>query len=84
MKVLHISDLHPDLFYTPGSEVDCQEPVCCRANVTSSISLEEAFSKIEKGEVHQVNDSNVKKPAGYWGSTGNCDLPLQTFNVFLK
>ena len=23
-------------------------------------------------------------PAGYWGSLGNCDLPLQTFDLFLK
>lgn len=26
----------------------------------------------------------MKKPAGYYGSRGDCDLPLQTFNIFLK
>ena len=35
LKVLHISDLHPDLYYTPGAEVKCKEPVCCRSNVTN-------------------------------------------------
>ena len=64
LKIMHISDLHPDLFYTPGSIVDCTEPVCCRANVTA---------KSPNGKV-----------AGYWGSVGDCDLPLQTFDLFLK
>lgn len=32
---MHISDLHPDLFYAPGSPVVCTEPVCCRSNVTA-------------------------------------------------
>jgi sphingomyelin phosphodiesterase len=32
---MHISDLHPDLFYTPGAPVDCGEPLCCRSNVTA-------------------------------------------------
>lgn len=60
---MHISDLHPDLFYTEGSPVDCTEPVCCRNNVTSK--------------------PNSTRKAGYWGSIGSCDLPIQTFDVFL-
>lgn len=64
MKIMHISDLHPDLFYTPGTAVECTEPVCCRPNVTA------------KG--------NSTKKAGYWGSIGTCDLPLQAFELFLK
>lgn len=60
---MHISDLHPDLFYTPGYPVDCTEPVCCRTNVTA------------KG--------NSTKKSGHWGSLGKCDLPIQTFDVFL-
>lgn len=64
LKIVHISDLHPDLFYAEGSPVDCTEPVCCRANVP-------------------VKGNSTRK-AGYWGSIGKCDLPLQTFDVFLK
>lgn len=30
MRVLHIADIHIDFEYTPGSEADCGEPVCCR------------------------------------------------------
>jgi len=60
---MHISDLHPDLFYSEGSPVKCTEPVCCRANATA------------------LKDS---PRAGYWGSVGDCDLPLQTFDLFIK
>lgn len=56
---MHISDLHPDLFYSPGAPVDCVEPVCCRSNVSAK--------------------KNSSRIAGYWGSTGLCDLPLHTF-----
>lgn len=31
---MHISDLHPDLYYTVGAKTNCSEPVCCRGNVT--------------------------------------------------
>ena len=64
LKVVHISDLHPDLYYAEGSPVDCTEPVCCRANVPAK--------------------ANSTRKAGYWGSIGVCDLPLQTFDVFLN
>ena len=30
LRVLQISDLHTDLKYTPGSKVNCNEPLCCR------------------------------------------------------
>lgn len=63
LKIVHISDLHPDLYYTEGFPVDCTEPVCCRSNSTA------------KG--------NSTKKAGYWGSIGSCDLPIQTFDIFL-
>lgn len=61
---MHISDLHPDLFYDVGAPVDCTEPVCCRKNVTAKV--------------------NSTKKSGYWGSIGDCDLPIQTFELFLK
>ena len=34
LKVMHISDLHVDLYYTAGAPSKCSEPVCCRSNVT--------------------------------------------------
>ncbi|CAD5234594.1 unnamed protein product [Bursaphelenchus xylophilus] len=30
LRVLHITDLHIDLEYAVGTEVDCGEPMCCR------------------------------------------------------
>ncbi|KAL5256367.1 hypothetical protein ACHWQZ_G011559 [Mnemiopsis leidyi] len=30
LKVVQLSDVHIDLQYRPGSEKDCDEPVCCR------------------------------------------------------
>ncbi|CAD6185574.1 unnamed protein product [Caenorhabditis auriculariae] len=29
-RVLHLTDLHLDMHYTPGFEVDCGSPQCCR------------------------------------------------------
>lgn len=36
IKVLHLSDVHIDLNYKPGSSVDCDDPLCCRAGSTAS------------------------------------------------
>jgi sphingomyelin phosphodiesterase len=61
---MHISDVHIDFFYTIGGPAKCDEPVCCRMNVTAK--------------------PNSPK-AGKWGSpVGDCDLPIQTFNLFLE
>lgn len=30
MKVLHLSDIHIDFAYKPGSLGDCPQPLCCR------------------------------------------------------
>ena len=46
LKALHISDLHPDLYYTVGAAGKCGEPVCCRANVTLKLTPREILSKI--------------------------------------
>ena len=62
---MHISDLHIDLFYTPGKPSRCTEPVCCRVNSTS-------------------RENQTSYLAGYWGSLDDCDLPMQTFELFLK
>ncbi|XP_070533262.1 sphingomyelin phosphodiesterase-like [Ptychodera flava] len=31
-RVLHISDIHYDKEYSPGSNAECGEPICCRVN----------------------------------------------------
>ena len=31
LKVLHLTDVHLDLWYTPGSNAQCNEPLCCRS-----------------------------------------------------
>lgn len=33
IRILHMSDLHLDLEYSPGSSIDCGEPLCCRKNI---------------------------------------------------
>eukprot|EP00057_Strongylocentrotus_purpuratus_P012123 XP_011666597.1 PREDICTED: sphingomyelin phosphodiesterase isoform X1 [Strongylocentrotus purpuratus] len=32
LRILHISDLHIDRMYEPGTNTDCGEPICCRSN----------------------------------------------------
>ncbi|KAK7478652.1 hypothetical protein BaRGS_00030115 [Batillaria attramentaria] len=32
LRVLHLTDIHLDSSYVPGSKADCGEPLCCRAN----------------------------------------------------
>lgn len=84
IKALHISDLHPDLYYTAGAAAKCSEPVCCRSNVTMKMSLREIMNKVENGEHLEVKGENAADPAGYWGSLNSCDLPIQSFQLFLK
>ena len=33
LRVLQMSDIHIDLKYTPGSKVNCKDPLCCRQPV---------------------------------------------------
>lgn len=30
-KVLHLTDIHLDLYYSPNGEVNCHRTLCCRA-----------------------------------------------------
>lgn len=46
LKVVHISDVHVDLFYTAGASMKCSEPVCCRSNVTMQLEHKDAFSRV--------------------------------------
>jgi len=34
VKVLHLTDIHPDLHYAEGSLTDCGKPMCCRVGDT--------------------------------------------------
>lgn len=85
---MHISDLHPDLYYTVGAHTKCDEPVCCRANVSASnVPFQERLRQHEEGNVLTVDSNsseNGNGSAGYWGSLAKCDLPFQTFELFLK
>ena len=36
IRILHLTDIHFDLEYHPGSVADCEQPLCCHN--TSSIS----------------------------------------------
>ncbi|CAH0547909.1 unnamed protein product [Brassicogethes aeneus] len=36
MKILQITDIHYDPDYTPGSEADCGEPLCCQKGAPKS------------------------------------------------
>ena len=81
-RVMHISDVHIDLYYTAGAAAKCSEPVCCRSNVTHQMPHREVVERINRREYLEVNETN-DSPAGYWGSLSNCDLPFQTFQLFI-
>ncbi|KAF5302163.1 hypothetical protein FQR65_LT08586 [Abscondita terminalis] len=38
LKVLHLADIHQDLFYTVGSVDSCDEPLCCRTSSFPKLS----------------------------------------------
>uniref|UniRef100_A0A7E4V9S7 Sphingomyelin phosphodiesterase n=1 Tax=Panagrellus redivivus TaxID=6233 RepID=A0A7E4V9S7_PANRE len=70
-RVLQLSDLHFDLDYAPGSEADCGQPICCQ---NKQLKLKGARNRsIQK----------PKKPAGYWGTNGPCDIPYWTIENML-
>ena len=83
LKVMHVSDIHIDLYYATGSPSNCNTPVCCRTNATPHEPPLGMFSKLEAG-AELADKTPNDSPAGYWGSLNKCDLPLQTFNLFLK
>ena len=83
IKVMHISDLHLDLFYTAGAAMKCSEPVCCRSNVTMQMSRKEVIERLMNKQYLETEKS-ASGPAKYWGSLSNCDLPFQTFDLFVE
>ncbi|CAD6200211.1 unnamed protein product [Caenorhabditis auriculariae] len=68
LRALHLTDLHVDMFYTPGLEAQCDTPLCCRPqDINSEIAL-----------------GAVKEPAQYWGTVGNCDAPYYLLTNMLQ
>lgn len=84
-KVIQISDTHVDLSYQTDSLVSCAEPLCCR----NSSTLSSITYKLNTGlqtvlDTSILYSKTVKEKAGYWGSYGNCDIPLRTFENTLQ
>jgi predicted MPP superfamily phosphohydrolase len=50
LKIMHISDLHVDIFYTSGAESKCNEPVCCRVNSANASSVNQIISDQAQGK----------------------------------
>uniref|UniRef100_A0A0K0E8I4 Sphingomyelin phosphodiesterase n=1 Tax=Strongyloides stercoralis TaxID=6248 RepID=A0A0K0E8I4_STRER len=68
LKVLHISDIHIDSQYLPGSEAECGEPQCCRP----------------LKDQNEIVLKNINVPAPKWGYIGKCDIPYATLENMLK
>ena len=71
MRILHLADIHFDPYYSPGSEVNCNEPLCCRDASTPPAN------KSGKSP-HSIIKSAESRRAGQWGSFGSCDIPMAT------
>ncbi|CAI5455291.1 unnamed protein product [Caenorhabditis angaria] len=79
-KVLHLSDIHIDHQYVPGTEAYCQldsalgtYAMCCRD-----------YSTDQQGRPTNFKDKPIYVPAGPWGMPYLCDLPYQTFDSAMK
>lgn len=90
-KFLHISDIHLDLLYSLHSTGYCGRILCCRRIGSPAQPIVPPQQRNLKtrladpsGSYYATMYSNqtvasIKNiPAGYWGSYGNCDLPLRT------
>ena len=47
------------------------------------MQLKDIQAKVQRGE-HLESNEVTDNPAGFWGSLNSCDLPIQTFQLFLK
>ncbi|CAJ0567409.1 unnamed protein product, partial [Mesorhabditis spiculigera] len=72
LNVLHLTDIHVDMYYEEGSEADCGEPLCCRGDK----------NPVEVG-ASATTKAPIKHPAGYWGTVMGCDIPYRTFTNML-
>ncbi|CEF63595.1 Sphingomyelin phosphodiesterase [Strongyloides ratti] len=68
LKVLHISDIHIDSQYTPGTEAECSEPQCCRP----------------PKDINEIVLKSVNVSAPKWGHIGHCDVPYATLENMLQ
>ncbi|KAK5985930.1 Sphingomyelin phosphodiesterase [Trichostrongylus colubriformis] len=66
LRALHLTDIHLDMYYTPGLETKCSEPQCCRPQQ-------------DPNEVSVAASADVQVPAGPWGMVGDCDTPYWLF-----
>jgi sphingomyelin phosphodiesterase len=74
LRILHLSDLHVDFEYQPGSIANCGQPLCCRNSSTL---------KANKIGTRMHSSQTNEPPAGYWGDYRNCDIPIWTLeNMF--
>ncbi|CAL2041010.1 unnamed protein product [Caenorhabditis brenneri] len=71
LRALHLTDLHVDMFYTPGMEAQCDTPQCCRPQDMNV-------------EIVENYQSAVKEPAGPWGNVGSCDTPYWLLTNMLQ
>ncbi|KAK6028324.1 Ser/Thr phosphatase family protein [Ostertagia ostertagi] len=71
LRVLHLTDIHLDMYYTPGMEAKCSEPLCCRPQQ-------------DPDEVAVAAKEDVQVPAGPWGMVGDCDTPEWLFTNMLE
>uniref|UniRef100_A0A7I4Z2W4 Sphingomyelin phosphodiesterase n=1 Tax=Haemonchus contortus TaxID=6289 RepID=A0A7I4Z2W4_HAECO len=71
LRALHLTDIHLDMYYTPGLEAQCSEPLCCRPQQ-------------DPNEVSVAGSVDVQRPAGPWGTVGNCDTPYWLFTNMLQ
>jgi sphingomyelin phosphodiesterase len=70
LRILHLTDIHIDFEYQPGSLADCGQPLCCRNSSTPTFGSDKKTSST--------------KLAGFWGHTEHtCDVPFWTVeNMF--
>ena len=48
------------------------------------LSNREVFQKVLNKDFLEVKEPGINKPANYWGSLSDCDLPFQTFQLFTE
>lgn len=56
-KFVHFTDIHLDLEYSVGAEVNCDEPVCCRADVSNVAKGSKSMKSRKWGETEGYCDS---------------------------
>ena len=80
-KIVQLTDIHLDFDYKVGSNANCVEVLCCRAN-TGQSSMPENRKVSYRNDRYGIDDhqnfGNVSSIAGKYGAFGGCDLPKIT------